>query len=49
VKSSSGASACSAIRRRPLVSKACTLHNACTVRQKWRPKCTRGSVWQLKI
>lgn len=48
VNDSSGSSACSPSRNSPLVSNACMLHNACTVRPKWRPWETRGSDWHLR-
>lgn len=48
VKESSGSSASSPSRRIPLVINALTLHSACTVRPKWRPWCTSGSLIHLK-
>lgn len=48
VKDSSGSSASSPMRRMPLFNNALTVHNACTVRPKCLPWCTRGSVPHLK-
>ena len=47
VNDSSGLSASSPRRKRLFVNIACTLHNACTVRQKCRPCKMRGSEWHL--
>ena len=47
VKDSSGSPASSPMRNTPVLRMARTLHNACTVRPKWRPWWTRGSVTHL--
>jgi hypothetical protein len=49
VNEASGSSARSASRRIPLVMRGYTLHNACTVRPKWRPWWTRGSLVHLQV
>lgn len=47
VNASSGSSACSPSRRRPLVTKAWRLYKAWTVQPKWHPWCMRGSLLHL--